>query len=193
MDSPFPHDPPSRYAYPPADPDAMEPDIDAMLDGALGSYGQTDEGPDGDFRNEDVRLLAQAWANEKQAPELLPYEDQLVGDLTEMVQNQLQLIEAVQEENSDQAFLAMLYQHEVERVKFVLRSYLKTRLRKLERHVIWYTASNDYQVRMAPGERAFAARYRALFTSHMQRACLNHLPESLRALDDTNGNVSMSK
>ncbi|RKP39485.1 hypothetical protein BJ085DRAFT_15087 [Dimargaris cristalligena] len=182
--TPITHD-----AHPGAD---AEPNIDELLQGALGTYGQIETTEfDGNFTNEDVKKLTRTWLNEKQAPDLLPYQDQLVGDLTEMVQNQLQLVDALQEESAGQAFIAMLYQSELERIKFVIRSYLKVRLQKIERYIMLYASSEDHLARMSLGERAFAVRYKSLFENHLHKTCLDKLPESLRSLDENNGNISM--
>ncbi|KAJ1968814.1 hypothetical protein H4R35_006320, partial [Dimargaris xerosporica] len=66
----------------------VEPDIDALLQDAIDPALLDHSDADENFSNEDVQRLTVAWTNETQAPDLLPFADQLVGDLTEMVQNQ---------------------------------------------------------------------------------------------------------
>ncbi|KAJ1966833.1 GINS complex subunit [Dispira parvispora] len=165
--------------------DAVEPTVDELLDGALSPYLSDDQDGDSPFVNEDVTKLKHAWVNEKQAPDLLPYETQLVEDLTEM----LQFIEALQGEDAGQPFTVMLYQTEVERIKYLLRSYLRTRLQKVERYAMFYSGSEEHLSRMSAGEQQYIHQYRGLFETHMTRTCLDKLPESLRALDETTGNI----
>ncbi|KAJ1652628.1 GINS complex subunit [Dispira simplex] len=166
--------------------DAVEPTVDELLDGALSPYLSDDQNGDGPFVNEDVTKLKHTWVNEKQAPDLLPYETQLVEDLTEMVQNQ-----ALQDEDVGQAFTVMLYQTEVERIKYLLRSYLRTRLQKIERYAVFYSDSEEHLSRMSAGEQQYVYQYRRLFESHMTRTCLDKLPESLRSLDEATGATVM--
>ena len=81
--------------------------------------------------NPEIESLIRAWCNEKASPDLLPYQ----GDLVDLF---LSNVKAQQEHLAGEkrdVFEAGLYQLDIDRVKFVLASYLRARLAKVQR---WY-------------------------------------------------------
>ena len=77
------------------------------------------------------RRAQTAWLNERAAPELLPYEGVLVAELEAAVADQQQLVQARNADDTVKAFMGNLYFMEIERIKYLLRSYLRTRLTKV--------------------------------------------------------------
>ena len=112
--------------------------------------GREATGPRGGAYRE-ITLLKHAWMNEKQAPELLPFVgDELLGGLVAKVAAQEAKIkditqalassgtrgsgrESVANQHQHRTML-LVYQTEVDRIKYLIRSYLRTRLAKMERH-----------------------------------------------------------
>jgi len=78
----------------------------------------------------DVHMLMKSWINERCSPDLLPYNN-LVNDLLEQLEVQSEIIEANKNENVNAAFQNMLCQQEMDRVKFIIKNYLRTRLHKV--------------------------------------------------------------
>ena len=64
--------------------------------------------------NQDVARLREAWVQESVCPELLPFEGELVRKVTEMVDNQEELIEGI-DKDADVKFIISLYLMDVER------------------------------------------------------------------------------
>jgi hypothetical protein len=62
--------------------------------------------------NEDIANIKIALVNEKAAPELLPFESQIVTDLKEQIQNQQDIIDEARESGAD-GLATSLYQVEV--------------------------------------------------------------------------------
>ncbi|KAF9919856.1 GINS complex subunit [Linnemannia zychae] len=79
----------------------------------------------------DVAHLTQAWIDERAAPDLLQYQEQCIERLVAKIEEQTLAIEELDPRNDTSVILSILYQTELERVKFVLRSYLRTRLSKV--------------------------------------------------------------
>ncbi|KAG7537182.1 GINS helical bundle-like domain superfamily [Arabidopsis suecica] len=78
----------------------------------------------------DVELLKRAWRNEKAAPEILQYE----GALVDRAKEQIELVEETIEdyvENGIDPLVVSLYQMDLDRTQFLLRSYLRVRLLKV--------------------------------------------------------------
>jgi len=78
----------------------------------------------------------------------------------------------------------MLVQTEIERVKFIVRSYLRTRLFKIEKYARHITTSADVQSRMSATEQQHAARHASLTDDHFYQSVLQSLPEPQRSLDE---------
>ncbi|CAN1356392.1 DNA replication complex GINS protein SLD5 [Linum perenne] len=78
----------------------------------------------------DVELLKIAWRNEKAAPEILPYEAALIHRIKEQIELAEQNVE-ISESNGEDPLTISLYQMDLDRTQFLLRSYLRVRIQKL--------------------------------------------------------------
>lgn len=132
--------------------DTTIPDVsfNVSQDGAL--FIQSSRSAHAFDHKSTIANLTQAWLNERHAPELLPYKRAWVEELIDAIERQvlpgllllrglLLILGAIflqtafimdnAATNSEQKFISMLYQNEIERIKFILRSYLRTRLYKV--------------------------------------------------------------
>ncbi|KAG5008645.1 hypothetical protein JHK87_017160 [Glycine soja] len=77
----------------------------------------------------DAELLKRAWRNEKAAPEILRYESDLVSRVKKVIQF---MEETVEEKSSGgtNPLSVSLYQMDLDRTLFLLRSYLRIRIQK---------------------------------------------------------------
>ncbi|KAI5122426.1 hypothetical protein M0805_002975 [Coniferiporia weirii] len=135
----------------------------------------------------DVQRLARAWQDERHAPDILPAQDALLGRVLDAIRRQtsdanaLRAADALSEEDH---YMTMLVQTEVERVKFVVRSYVRTRLFKIEKYAAYITSTPDVQTRLTEAELRHAQRYATLLVSQFRTTVLGHLPETQQGLDD---------
>ncbi|KAI9209470.1 uncharacterized protein BJ171DRAFT_620932 [Polychytrium aggregatum] len=132
------------------------------------------------YENDDCKVLTQAWINERCAPELLPFETQVVANLTEMIEAQTECISAFNdaERTFEDTFANMMLEQELERIKFVIKSYLRTRLRKIQEHTFFILNEAEYSSRLSPKELEFAQRFQALRDHCCEQSFLNTLPRS---------------
>merc|ERR1711928_71476 len=72
---------------------------------------------------------------------------------------------------------------ELQRIRFVINSYLRARLEKIESQVWHYTGPGEAGSRMTQEESAFAMGFRESGTSLMNSLVLKHLPGA--AWDET--------
>lgn len=72
------------------------------------------------------------------SPELLPFQEKLVLTVNKLIADQdKRLSESYgQSADPDDRFYASILKMEIERSKFVLKSYLRTRIVKIERHLL---------------------------------------------------------
>lgn len=89
-----------------------------------------------DSTSDDIARLHAALQSERACPELLPFQKELVEELSELLTNQQSIVDDVKHNNpgvNESLFSASLYQMEIERVRYALSAYLRTRLHKVVR------------------------------------------------------------
>lgn len=153
--------------------------------------------------NEDPRTLRKAILNERAAPHILPYERQAVEELTEVINNQQKIIDGVmdfkprnEEEGqkiADDKFACSLYQMEVNRLNYIVTSYHRTRLSKIQQYPMHIYRDNDLKQRLSKSELSFLGNYIDLISGHLEQTVTNHLPPQFKSLTDEGslGSVSM--
>ncbi|KAG1699015.1 hypothetical protein DVH05_014387 [Phytophthora capsici] len=138
--------------------------------------------------NEDVFRMRTLWVNELNAPEILKYDDEMVSEMLEQIRNQQEYVDSVYEDRSqlteEKSFINKLYQMEIDRLRYMVSSYLRTRLRKIEKFAVHILSDAVLTTRLSVKERNFAQEYVMLFESHMNDLAMSKFAEdhsSLRA------------
>lgn len=85
-----------------------------------------------------LQPLIDAVSNEEFSPEILSFKDEILTPIRELVEKRVYLIvkkqiflEDFQIKSPQDSFILFVYQQELERIKFLVRSYLRTRIRKV--------------------------------------------------------------
>ncbi|KAJ3094217.1 hypothetical protein HK100_006223 [Physocladia obscura] len=149
----------------------------------------TDNIDDGD---DDVATITRAWINERSAPDILPFEGAAIARLREMLEVQGDNVDALHDQfdaesaaTNDLHFVRSVYLLEMERVKFVIQSYLRARLFKIEQKTMAILKSVEYRSRLSADELAYAERFNDIVNQSYQKAFLSDsLPISMQKLDD---------
>ncbi|OBZ73152.1 DNA replication complex GINS protein sld5 [Grifola frondosa] len=160
-----------------------------------------------------LQRLVRHWMNERHAPDILPGQEALLGSMLDHVRKQVstvavllgsvvgrilaggvgwtlgvsddvQLLRADPDSSEDEHFRIMLVQTEVERVKFVIRSYIRTRLHKIEKYARYISATPAMHERLSKAELEHAQRYARLVEYHFDQCVLQSLPPEQRSLED---------
>ncbi|KAG8623116.1 hypothetical protein KVT40_008092 [Elsinoe batatas] len=170
----------------------------------------------------DLHLLTRAWTTERLSPELLPYPSALIQRITTRLASQIARIEDLTSAmDPGSNFALVVIQTELERVKFLLRSLLRTRLGKMDAFPIWYLGLARGQVRgqgqegvgnmgggmdgdegmdgqgveksplLSEMEMRYLEHHTALLEGHYKSSFLGAFPGQLQKMDDTGGGVSM--
>ncbi|KAJ4969469.1 hypothetical protein NE237_016170 [Protea cynaroides] len=148
--------------------------------GSEEGLGISSEDYDSLIATTDVELLKRAWRNEKASPEILQFQTSLVQRSRE----QIQLMEDTVEEfpkNCTDPLTVSLYQMDLDRMLFVLRSYLRTRLQKIEKYFI-HISKSDLWNRLSDQEQKFAKKCTDYMEKHLQRSVLSHLPYGYQSI-----------
>ncbi|EOA12591.1 hypothetical protein CARUB_v10027087mg [Capsella rubella] len=129
----------------------------------------------------DVELLKRAWRNEKAAPEILQYE----GALVQRAKEQIELVEETIDdyvENGIDPLVVSLYQMDLDRTQFLLRSYLRVRLLKIEKFMFHNLKSEEAERQLSEQEKVFATRCADDLAKHFEESVLLKLPENYQSV-----------
>ncbi|KAJ8767504.1 hypothetical protein K2173_017548 [Erythroxylum novogranatense] len=129
----------------------------------------------------DVELLKRAWRNEKAAPEILQYETALIQRIKEQIQLAEQNVE-IFESNGIGSLTVSLYQMDLDRSQFLLRSYLRIRLQKIEKYLFHILKTDDQLNRLSRQEQVFARRCTDDLGSHLDETVLSRLPDNYQSV-----------
>ncbi|KAF1848397.1 GINS complex, Sld5 component [Cucurbitaria berberidis CBS 394.84] len=145
----------------------------------------------------DLQELTRCWVAERVAPEILPWPKDLMDSVLERIQRQIELVED-QTGNMEPKtnFKLIIIQTELERFKFLVRSFLRARIKKIDAHPLHiktqHAASLDtlYPL-LSSTEHQYLTSHQSLLSSHYSSSFLGQFPASLQRLDDTTGGISM--
>ncbi|KAF9430116.1 GINS complex subunit [Entomortierella beljakovae] len=106
-----------------------------------------------------VMYLTQAWINERASPDILQYEQAATNEVLSKIEEQTIILDDMDSGNDTIMIISILYQTELERVKFVLRSYLRTRISKIEKFCEYILSNEDGRLdRLSAAERTHAQK-----------------------------------
>ncbi|KAM5264826.1 DNA replication complex GINS protein SLD5 [Ctenodactylus gundi] len=131
-----------------------------------------------------IGRLEQAWMNEKFAPELLESKPEIVECVMEQLDHMEENLKRVKKED----LKVSIHRMEMERIRYVLSSYLRCRLVKIEKffpHVLEKerTRPEGEPSRLSPEEFAFAKEYMIHTEAYLRNVALKHMPPNLQKVD----------
>ncbi|KAF5593597.1 DNA replication complex GINS SLD5 [Fusarium subglutinans] len=141
----------------------------------------------------DLQALTRLWVAERSAPELLEWPtDGLFERVNARIKSQIEKVEDMTGDMDPKTnFALIVIQTELERYKFLVRSFLRARIAKIDKHTLHYLSTQELRDRMSPTEAAYATRHQALLHNHYLSSFLASFPQQLQNLNDTAGNISM--
>ncbi|MCJ1363362.1 GINS complex subunit [Acarospora aff. strigata] len=140
----------------------------------------------------DLQELTRAWIAERAAPELLPWPESLMERTVDRIRQQIELVET-QTGNMDPKanFSLIIIQTELERFKYLVRSFLRARIAKIDKHALYILTAGAMKSRLSPSELQYLTAHQSLLHAHYQSSFLSSFPTQLQRLDDTAGGISM--
>lgn len=175
---------------------------------------------------EDYNELIKVWKNERCAPDLLPYPKLLMGRMLGYVAQQMEQLEIMSmnffDEDNDHSngnsgssssdknngMLPLLcMEAELERIKFVIRSYVRCRLFKIDKFTIYLKQLAEIsqegegedevldvpsiQELMSDEEIQYHERHFHILLQTLNESVLRHLPEYAQAINETENGTNM--
>jgi len=172
----------------------------------------------------DHVLLTRAWTCERCTPVLQPYPAALIARVTDRVRSQIARIEDLTSGVYDGAggasgtnrnLVLSILQTDLSRTQFLVRSYLRQRLAKVEKHTTYYLKYHVHDVQrqasddgsggahdktsssssslLSAEETAFLRHHATLLSNLYDSSFLMSLPRNLRRLDDNTGGNRMDE
>lgn len=166
----------------------MEPTPDSL---GLGEPLGGTPGDDEQLVDEDVSRLYVRWRNEKYAPELLPFDKDTIENISEVLEFVGEKLDDERQEQAagDAEFPDLddcnyiLRCVDKERVKYVLRDYLRIRLWKLGQWPQHYLEPTNDAL-LSDAERVYLRETWGLRVAFFEHRLLGALPEMKRQLDE---------
>ncbi|RDB21784.1 DNA replication complex GINS protein sld5 [Hypsizygus marmoreus] len=134
-----------------------------------------------------LQQLIRHWINERNSPDILPAQEDLLVAVLDHIRRQSQTVQLLREDAStseDEHIRIVLAQTEMERVKFIVRSYVRTRHYKIDKYARFIATNAEIQTRLTAGERDHAVRYADILDRHLYKCVLQSLPPAQAHLDD---------
>lgn len=135
---------------------------------------------DADEEIDWIALLRFAFVDERVAPDILVYKADIMASVEDLVSQQTEKI-AEMETNADLELERIIYEREMQRTKWLIKAYHRTRIQKLEQHVQYYLHHEQYTARLSPAELEYAKRYFTLIGRHATQMILNQLPDGYQS------------
>ncbi|XP_017889380.1 DNA replication complex GINS protein SLD5 [Ceratina calcarata] len=120
--------------------------------------------------------IEEAWLNEKFAPEILPHQNDLVECMLQQITHMEENLKRL--DKSD--IRLMIHRMELDRIKFVISSYLRARLEKIEKytiHILTQEASRSAEeCYLTAAELQYAKEFLSNMETLFKTIALQHMP-----------------
>lgn len=137
-----------------------------------------------------LRKMRKVMINEEFSPDILQFATLTVEGIQNLVSAQTGALDDVEFGDSDTSvgFETHIKRMELDRINYLLRSYYRVRIKKIEKIILFIFKDQDTFDKLSKAEQEFAISYMNLVEGHFNRSFLSMLPEKLRKLDK-DGNV----
>lgn len=131
-----------------------------------------------------LEIIKTAWKNEKLSPEILPNKMEYVDCMLEQIKQMEENIEKLRKDD----IRIEIHRMEIERIRYVITSYLRIRVEKIEKFgldIIQQDAERSTEnAYLSPDETSYARSYLKSIDNHFDKY-LSLLPPNLRTLEDS--------
>lgn len=144
-------------------------------------------------RDSDLVSLQRIWIAERTAPEILPFDEALIDRIMGRLREQIRYIEETSmsiQVGNDNQLKVLLVETELERVKYLLRGYLRTRLSKIDKYTLFLLAEEREQKKLAVDEIKYMKAHNEIISRLFRNQFLAQVPTHLQDLDASSMVVS---
>lgn len=133
---------------------------------------------------EVLQRLEEAWMTERMSPTLESHQSELVDCMLDQINQMTENLKRCKKHD----FRLAIHKMEIDRIRYMISSYLRTRLEKIEKFTHYLLekegrVTDESLATLSPAEVNYAKEYASNLESHFQTLILQHVPENLRAFD----------
>lgn len=129
-----------------------------------------------------LQIIEQAWLNEKFSPEILPHKLEYVECMLEQIKYMESNIASLPKDD----IKVDMHKIELERIRYILASYLRCRIRKIEKFALYILEQESQRgvenLYLSEAELKFAREYVQNMDNHFDTV-LKQMPWNLQTLD----------
>lgn len=131
-----------------------------------------------------LQEIENAWMNETFAPEILPHQSDLVDCMLQQIAHMEENVKRLDKND----LRALVHRMELDRIRYVISSYLRIRLEKIERYTIHILSEEenrnpDEEPYLTPDELRFAKEYLANLETLFKTVALQHMPSNFQQFE----------
>uniref|UniRef100_A0A1B0BF29 DNA replication complex GINS protein SLD5 n=1 Tax=Glossina palpalis gambiensis TaxID=67801 RepID=A0A1B0BF29_9MUSC len=145
---------------------------------------ESDDGTEEITAQKVLEFLETAWTNEMSAPEILMHQSEMI----ELMMGQIAHMEENMKDLNKNDFRYVAHQMELERIRYIMVSYLRCRLRKIEnftQHILNEESVREPdEKRLSQEETKFAKEYYENMETCFQQVALQYMPNMQRSEAD---------
>lgn len=175
------------------------------IDDILADFERDTRGSSIDSPTDLRQQLVTAMLNERMAPDLLPYKHTLMARILRGIQDQQQfLLDSYEygDSNAEAGVISldfklqlMIIETDIERLSYLVRLYVRTRLAKIDDFTIYYinktAEENGGQSLLSDPEKNYMHGHFKILNQLYNNSFLKKFPNFLTLLDDTTGGENM--
>ena len=117
------------------------------------------------------------------------YEEELLQKIIVRLEEKQEFINSAPAENFDEQFDGIVYQLDLDRLKYLVSNYLRTRMLKIQA-LCMSIVLNDQSEMLSQKEFEFLNKYFTIKTNHFKRTFLLKIPEGFRKIQHEENHVS---
>nr|KAF7397068.1 hypothetical protein H0235_016605 [Vespula pensylvanica] len=130
-----------------------------------------------------LEAIENAWLNEKFSPEILPHKFDLVDCMLQQISHMEENMKRLERDD----LRLVVHRMELDRIRFLISSYLRIRLEKIEKytiHILSEEAGREPdEAYLTPGELRFAKDYLGSVENLFKTVALQHMPISFQGFE----------
>lgn len=130
-----------------------------------------------------LQEIENAWMNERFAPEILPHQFDLVDCMLQQIAHMEENVKRLDRDD----LRVLVHRMEIDRIRYVISSYLRTRLEKIERYAIHILSEEANrgpdETYLTVGELRFAKDYLANMETLFKTVALQHMPPNFQRFE----------
>lgn len=135
-------------------------------------------------RNEILKTLRGISLNEHYCPDILPFNEEVISTIRDLVNAQTDELDNEEDESSDaHTFELQLKRMEIDRINYLLRDYFRMRIKKIEGNVLFIFKDSAAYDLLSKNEQTFAVGFMDLLDEHFKKSFLSMLPKKVQILD----------